>query len=92
MPTTQLPKQEEIMASNNDLSGFVPGDDTEIALLGEKKDVLFLPCPLLLLSNFSLELATLAGCSGGGLIHLHKGVANIKGTTLRVMIITDIHI
>lgn len=28
---TQLPKQEGIMASNNDLSGFVRGSDTEIA-------------------------------------------------------------
>lgn len=27
----QLPKQEGIMASNNDLSGFVRGSDTEIA-------------------------------------------------------------
>lgn len=37
MPVTQLPKQGEIMASNNDLSGFAQGDDTEIALLGKKE-------------------------------------------------------
>lgn len=37
MPAAQLPKQEEIMASSNDLSAFVWRNETEIALLELKK-------------------------------------------------------
>lgn len=53
---THLPKQEEIMAINNDLSAFARGNGTEIALLWSKKMCLFLT----FLSNFSQELLFLS--------------------------------
>lgn len=61
MPMTQLPKKEEIMASNNDLSGF-GWVWTKIAML-EKR--LFLACPrllcLILVKNYSCSLARQRG-------------------------------
>lgn len=80
MPTTQLPKQEEIMASNNGLSGFVRGNDTEIALC------LFLPHPLLFSSNFSYELAALARLPGQRSHPSAQGSCKLyQGTALTVM-------
>lgn len=60
MPTTQLPKQEDTMASNNDLSESVWGNETEIAQLEKKEDVSIFILSLSPLSNFRPELLLLA--------------------------------